>query len=280
MSMLPRRGLAALSAVVSAPFLLASGGGARAQAPQGTLDKIRANGRFLAGVRFDFPPVGTVDSGGNPVGFGPDLAKLFAEKLGTRVQHVQVTSRNRFILLQNGGIDADIGPTTPTVKREEVVDFSIPYVWDSVSLIVKRGTSGNVRDYGPPRRIATTQGSLIVDYIKAELPNAQFVLFQEYPDAVAALLSGRVDAVGANTFASTAFVNRSPELTLGPPFFHDPFAISVRENDSKWRDFVNITMQELWHRGTYQTLYERHFGAPPQFRMWSEFRLQPGIGES
>jgi polar amino acid transport system substrate-binding protein len=277
MSLLPRRALGLLSALLPAPLVLSSTARAQ-QAPQGTLDKVRSSGRFLAGVRFDFPPVGTVDSSGNPVGFGPDLAKLFADKLKVRVQYVQVTSRNRFVLLQNGGIDADIGPTTPTVQREEVVDFSIPYVWDSVSLVVRRDASKNVRDYAPPRRIATTQGSLIVDYVKAEVPNAQFTLFQEYPDAVAALLSGRVDAVAANTFASTAFVNRSPTLELGTPFFHDPFAISLRENDSKWRDFVNVTLQELWHQGTYQTLYERHFGAPPQFRMWSEFRLQPGIG--
>jgi len=279
MRLIHRRGIARLAALLPVPPALAST--ARAQpAPQGTLDKIKATGRFLAGVRFDFPPVGSVDTAGNPVGFGPDLAKLFAEKLSTRVQYVQVTSRNRFVLLQNGGIDADIGPTTPTVKREEVVDFSIPYVWDSVSLIVKKGASPNVRDYGPPRRIATTQGSLIVDYIKMEVSNAQFTLFQEYPEAVSALLNGRVDAVGANTVSATAFVARSPQLELGTPFFHDPFAISVRENDSKWRDFVNVTMQELWLKGTYQALYEKHFGAPPTWKMWSEFRLQPGIGEA
>jgi polar amino acid transport system substrate-binding protein len=279
MRLVPRRGIARLASLLPAPFALASVAQAQG-APQGTLDKIKASGRFLAGVRFDFPPVGSVDSTGAPVGFGPELAKLFADKLGVRVQYVQVTSRNRFVLLQNGGIDADIGPTTPTVKREEVVDFSIPYVWDSVSIIVKKGASPNVRDYGPPKRIATTQGSLIVDYIKMEVPNAQFTLFQEYPEAVTALLNGRVDAVGANTVGAIAFVKRSPELALGTPFFHDPFAISVRENDSKWRDFINVTMQELWLRGTYQALYEKHFDEPPSWKMWSEYRLQPGIGEA
>ena len=258
---------------------LASPAPAAAQQPQSTLDKIKASGKFLAGVRFDFPPIGSVDNAGKPIGFGPELAKLFADKLGVQVEYVQVTSKNRFPLLQNGSIDADIGPTTPTVKREEVVDFSIPYVWDGVSLLVKKGGSRNVKDYGPPKKIACTQGSFIIDLIKAELPNAEFVLFQEYPDAVVALQNNKVDAVGVNTFNGVAFTKKNPNLEVTEDFVVDPWAIGVRENDSKWRDFINLTMQELWQEGKYQALYETHFGARPKFKMWSEFRLQPGVGE-
>lgn len=250
-----------------------------AQQPQSTLDKVKSSGKFLAGVRFDFPPVGSVDNSGKPIGFGPELAKLFADKLGVQVEYVQVTSKNRFPLLQSGGIDADIGPTTPTVKREEVVDFSIPYVWDGVSLLIKKGGSRNVKDYGPPKKVAFTQGSFIIDLVKAEVPNVEMVLFQEYPDAVVALQNGKVDAVGVNTFNGIAFTKKNPSLETGEDFVVDPWAIGLRENDSKWRDFINITMQELWQQGTYQTLYEKHFGDKPKFKMWSEFRLQPGIGE-
>jgi polar amino acid transport system substrate-binding protein len=278
MPKLPRRALARASLLLSAPFVTAAA--AQAQAPQGTLDRIKAAGKFLAGVRFDFPPVGTLDQSGKPTGFGPDLAKLIAERLGVGIDYVQVTSRNRFALLQNGGIDADIGPTTPTVKREEVVDFTIPYVWDSVALLVKKGGSANVKDYAPPRRIACTQGSLIIDYVKEQVPDAQFVLFQEYPDAVTALMSGRADAVATNTFTAVAFAGKSPTLEVSTPFFHDPWSVGIRQNDSKWRSFLNVTMQELWKKGDYQALFEKHFGAPPRFKMWSEFRLQPGIGDS
>jgi polar amino acid transport system substrate-binding protein len=273
-----RRGLSRLSAMLATPFVAASAAQAQT-APQGTIDRIKARGTFLAGVRYDFPPVGSLDTAGRPTGFGPDLAKAFADKLGVRVEYVQITSRNRFALLQNNGIDADIGPTTPTVQREDVVDFSTPYVWDSCVLIVKKGTSGNVADYGPPRRIATTQGSLLVDYVKSEVPTAQFVFFQEYPDAITALLAGRVDAVATNTFSAQSYVALRPQLLeVGTPFYNDPWAIGIRENDSKWRNFLDITMQEMWHRGEYQTMFARHFGAPPVFKMWSEYRLQPGIG--
>jgi polar amino acid transport system substrate-binding protein len=246
---------------------------------QGTLEKIKSSGKFLAGVRFDYPPIGVLDAAGKPVGFGIDLATLFAEKLGVPVEFVPVTSKSRFALLQNGNIDAEFGPTTPSVKREEVADFSIPYVWDGVSLLVKKGASVNVKDYAPPKKIAVTQGSIILELIKAEVPNAEFVLFQEYPDAVTALNNGKVDAVGINTFTARSMVKKNANLQVGDDFFVDPWAITLRQNDSKWRTFVNTTMQELWKEGKFQALYEKHFNEQPRFKMWSEFRLQPGIGE-
>lgn len=250
---------------------------ASAQA-ESTFDKIKRTGVFLAGVRYDFPPVGSVDNAGKPTGFGPALAKIFAEKLGVKVEYVQVTSKTRIPLLQNGSIDADIGPTTPTVERNQVVDFTIPYVWDGASFLVHKGASVNIKDYAPPKKIATTQGSLFVNYVKELVPNADFVLFQEYPDALVALVNHKVDAVATNHFSAVAFTKKYPELVVGNDYFKDPWAIGIRQDDTKWRNFLNFTMQEMWKSGEYQKLYAQYFDEAPAFHMWSEFRLQPGIG--
>src|SRR6185295_9855422 len=123
-------------------------GAARAQAqtaaqPCGdTLAKVKAAGTLLAGVRNDFPPIGSIDTGGKPVGFGPDLAEAFAKKLGVKAEYV------------------------PTTSREKTVDFSMPYVWDAVAIITKDGASRKVADYAPPKKVATTQGSYIIDLFK------------------------------------------------------------------------------------------------------------------
>lgn len=245
---------------------------------ESTLDKINRTGVFLAGVRYDFPPVGTVDDAGKPTGFGPALAKIFADKLGAKVQYVQVTSKSRIPLLQNGSIDADIGPTTPTVDRNKVVDFTIPYVWDGDSLIVYKGASLNIKDYAPPKKIATTQGSLFGTLVKELVPNAELVLFQEFPDTLVALINHKVDAVATNHFNAVTFVKKYPQLVVGNDYFQDPWAIGIRQDDTKWRNFLNFTMQEMWKSGEYQKLYAQYFGELPAFHMWSEFRLQPGIG--
>lgn len=245
---------------------------------ESTLDKIKRTGVFLAGVRYDFPPVGTVDGSGNPVGFGPDLAKAIAGKLGVKVQFVQSNSANRAPLLLNNQIDAEIGITTPFQSREQTADFTIPYAWDSTTILVHKGDDLDPTHYGPPKKVATTQGSGNVPVFKRIVPNADFVLFQEYPDAFTALLNHKVDAVVLNRAATAVVLKSNPELAVGKDIDRDVWAIMIRQDDSKWRNFLNWTLQELWASGDYQRIYVKWFNEQPWFPMWSQYGLQPGIG--
>ena len=242
-----------------------------------TLAKVKAAGTLLAGVRNDFPPIGSIDTGGKPVGFGPDLADAFAKKLGVKVEFVPTTSRTRIQLLQNGSIDCEFGITTPTVEREKTVDFSIPYVWDAVSIIIKEGASKTVKDYAPPKKVATTQGSYIIELLKDNIANPEIVLFQEYPEAVQALKNGKVDGVGVNRASAVAYVRKGSGLAMSENMVRDPWSIMVRPNDSNWRNWLNHTLQALWKEGTYKALWEKHMGEAPDFYMFSPYMLQPGI---
>ena len=242
-----------------------------------TLAKVKAAGKLLAGVRNDFPPMGSIDTSGKAVGFGPDIAEVFAKKLGVALEFVPTTSRTRIPLIQNGSIDCEFGITTPTVEREKTVDFSIPYVWDAVGMIIKEGSSGKVADYGPPKKVATTQGSYIIDLFKQYIVNPDIVLFQEYPDAVQALRNGKVDAVGVNVASSVAYVRPGSALMMSENMVRDPWGIMVRPNDSNWRNWLNYTLQVIWKEGTYKAIWQKHMGAEPDFYMYSPYMLQPGV---
>ena len=242
-----------------------------------TLAKVKAAGKLLAGVRNDFPPMGSIDTSGKAVGFGPDIAEVFAKKLGVALEFVPTTSRTRIPLIQNGSIDCEFGITTPTVEREKTVDFSIPYVWDAVGMIIKEGSSGKVADYGPPKKVATTQGSYIIDLFKQYIVNPDIVLFQEYPDAVQALRNGKVDAVGVNVASSVAYVRPGSGLMMSENMVRDPWGIMVRPNDSNWRNWLNYTLQVIWKEGTYKAIWQKHMGAEPDFYMYSPYMLQPGV---
>ena len=242
-----------------------------------TLAKVKAAGKLLAGVRNDFPPMGSIDTSGKAVGFGPDIAEVFAKKLGVALEFAPTTSRTRIPLIQNGSIDCEFGITTPTVEREKTVDFSIPYVWDAVGMIIKEGSSGKVADYGPPKKVATTQGSYIIDLFKQYIVNPDIVLFQEYPDAVQALRNGKVDAVGVNVASSVAYVRPGSGLMMSENMVRDPWGIMVRPNDSNWRNWLNYTLQVIWKEGTYKAIWQKHMGAEPDFYMFSPYMLQPGV---
>lgn len=269
--------LPALAAAVMAA--MASGSPANAQACEckSTYDRIVESGVFKAGIRYDYPPVGYLDTNGKAAGFGPDLATEFAKRLNVKVDLIENTSRTRIPLLLNGTIDAEIGPTSPTVEREKVVDFTIPYMWDSGAVLVRKGDSIEPADYGAPKKVGVTQGSFFVDLYKAVRPDANFTTFQEYTDAATALVQRRVDAVLINRSNALSFAKSLPNIEVGKSFVQLPLGITLRQNDSKWRNWMNWTLQRMWKDGTYQALYRKNFGEDPPFYMWSPSQLQPGL---
>jgi len=82
-----------------------------------------------------------------------------------------------------------------------------------------------------------------------------------------------------NRINAVSILEKYKELDVSESFYRDPLAIVVRQNDSLWRNYLNKTIQQLWSDGSYQTLYKKWFGMEPDFMMWSQFRLQPGIGQ-
>ncbi len=242
-----------------------------------TLTLVRERGKILAGVRFDYPPFGSIDAQGKNVGYGVDVAKAMAEKLGVGVDFIQTTSQNRIPLLQTGKIDAEFGVTSMTAARDEVVDWSIPYMFDPIAILAYKGPPTKAEDWGPPKVVAATQGSINTEIFKKIVPNANVRLYQEFTDCVVALLQKKVDGVLITGSSAIDHIKRHPELMVTAEFFYDHIGIMVRENDSKWRDFINFTLQEMWADNKLQKLIEKHFGAPPKWQLWSSYGLQPGI---
>jgi polar amino acid transport system substrate-binding protein len=260
--------------------LLGSGSAASQTAPvKSTLDVIKERGVLLAGVRFDYPPNGFVNSKGEVVGYGPDLAREFAKHLGVDVKFVQATSQTRIPLLLNGQIDAEFGITTPSKVRDEVVDFSLVYNIEQTVVLVRKGESRDPKDYmGSGRPIGVLQGSIFGDLWKQQDPTAELKLYQEYPQLSVAVLQKKVDASLMNYATAVEFAkNHGGDLVIGEPFFQDVHSIMVRENDSNWLDWVNWGLQRLWKNGRLQEIYEHYYKFPPTMDIWQNKMLQPGI---
>jgi polar amino acid transport system substrate-binding protein len=245
---------------------------------ENTLEKVKRTGEMLAGVRSDNPPMAFRDEKGNWTGFAVDISQAVAAKLGVKATYVPTTAQTRTPLLTSGRIDAEFGSTTPTKQREEVVDFTIIYNWDTVVPLVRKGESKNPSDYKPPKKVSSSQGNYSIPLFQKLVPNAEVIWFPEFPEAVVALLQKKVDAVMMNKFAATSWSKKyAGQLDVGESFFEDPQAIMVREDDSKWRKTLNWTLQELWAEGTFAQIYEKYFGYKPEYPLWSHKGLQPGI---
>ena len=153
---------------------------AAAQAPHGTLAKIKERGKLLAGVKLDTPPFGFLNDKNEPAGFDIDLVRKIGERIGVPVELVKVTSPTRIPLLVSGNVDLVAASMTHTRERDKAIDFSITYYTGGQSLLVPKASPiGSVKDLGG-KQVAVQQGTTLEKNIAAAAPTAKVVAFRDY----------------------------------------------------------------------------------------------------
>jgi len=90
-------------------------------------------------------------------------------------------------------------------------------------------------------------------------------VFQDHPSGFLALEQGKIDAYTTDGIILAGLRAKSPNAAnyevVGDFYTNEPYSFILRENDSKWRDFVNHALMEMLEDGTYFTIYDKWFGA-------------------
>lgn len=253
-----------IAALMGLVFAGVSLGAAQAES---TLDKVQSTGTITLGVKTDYPPFAYLDAEQKYAGFDVDLWNEFAKGLGVKIEYVPITSQSRIPLLTNGAIDAVSGGTTHTIEREKAVDYSITYFRTGQRFIVKKGSGiSGVGDLEKPRRTGVVQGANSgPNFLKAQ-PQGELVEFQEYPQAILALKQGKIDAFTTDEVILDQFVGDDLEV-VGDYLTTELYGMLMRQDDSKWRDWINIEIQKAWSSGTYAEYFEKHFKKKPNYEI-------------
>ncbi|MBI3241197.1 MAG: transporter substrate-binding domain-containing protein [Chloroflexi bacterium] len=256
--------------VVSAMFLVTACQSAAvapaSTATQSTLDKVRAAGVVRAGVRFDNPPLSYIDPNGNWVGFDVDLANELARRLNVKIEQVKVDETTRISFLQEGKIDMAVASMNHTRKREDAVDFSLTYFWDSQTFMVRQDSGIDSLEDLFGKKVALNAGSSAIDAWKKYVaehggPATEIVEFTDKVAAVQALRDGAVDGYAEDGITLLALAAGDANLVLLPGGINPvQFGIGLPVNDSAWRDAVNYALQEMWKDGTYAAIYDKWLG--------------------
>ena len=247
--------------------LLAAGCGSDGPSVDSTLESVRDSGVVHIGVRNDNPPMSFIAESGDWVGFDVDLARAMAAEIGAELDLVVVDGTTRISFLQDGRVDMSIASMNHTLSRDEAIDFSITYFWDNQSFLVRTSTYQSIDDL-VGQTVAANAGSSVVDSWSSYAaergePDAVIVEFDDKLAAMQSLRDGAVEGYSEDNITLLSLAAGDPGLELLPGG-HNPvqFGIGVVENDSNWRDEVNLALQELWRNGSFEAMYERWFEGP------------------
>ncbi|MDG4596829.1 MAG: amino acid ABC transporter substrate-binding protein [Candidatus Contendobacter sp.] len=240
------------------------------------LERIGNTGVFNAGTRADALPFAYRDKKERLVGFSVDLLgeihKRLEQRFGRRIEMklLPTTASNRIEMVASQIIDIECGITTPTWKRQEQADFSIPFFGNGTRIVTLRTTAERLQDLRG-KRIAVAAGTTTAGILAQNVPEAVLVEVPDMDTGFAMFERGEVDGLSNIGIVLRAMIEKSPlksKVILLPrteEFSYESMACILPKDDSDWRAFVNRVLADLLdgvdqYRGSYIEIYDRWFG--------------------
>jgi ABC-type amino acid transport substrate-binding protein len=198
----------------------------------------------------------TRPTGGLEYGIARDLAHQFGLRLSVRTEPF-----SRIVAGHLDGADLALSLITPTSTREQVLDFSSPYINAAPALLVRAGISVPDLQTAQGLRWAvesnTTLQSTITDVIDPYQPP---LLFDSRQGVLAALRSGRADATLFDLPAAEAIANSDPKLEVAAQLANtEPIAAALPDGSSNVQA-VSSALRAMLADGTIDTLAQRWLG--------------------
>ncbi len=163
--------------------------------------EIKARGKIIVGIQGDNPPWGFVNTSGQQEGFDADIARLFAKELGVEVEFMPLAVANRIPALTSGRVDILFATMAMLPDRAKAVQFSKPYVANIIGLVAAKTTEIKTNEDMAKVTIGVPSSSVQDTQVTKNAPAGTTIRrFADDAANIQALLSGQVQAVGANMF--------------------------------------------------------------------------------
>jgi ABC-type amino acid transport substrate-binding protein len=268
----PGRGKFSATAVLAAALFTA--GGLAGAASAGVLDRISQDKTIRIAYREDAPPFSYKNKIGEPVGFMVDLcrdvAKRLAEQLNLaslNVTYVPVTAADRFEAIQQQKADLLCEPTSATLSRRELVDFSIPTFVDGAGLMIRADGPHDLKALAGQKigvLGGTTTEQALRNSLKLAEITADVIPAKTHADGLAMLDDGKVSAYFGDRSILVSLIrdSKAPDkLMLAENYFSvEPYALALPRGDEAFRLAVDQALSHIYRSGEIVAIFKRAFG--------------------
>lgn len=257
-----------------------------------TLDRIKETGQLRLGFRTDAPPLSYVDTDGNPAGYSPilcgELAQAITNALGMEnlsVQFVPVGADNRFDMVANGEIDLLCGAATITLRRMEIVDFSVPTYVDGTAVMQPIDASGDLKQLAGKTvgvRQATTTEEALNNTMKASGLDIKVNAYADHRDGLQAMVAGDIAAYFADQSILMFLHGANPDYArfrVSPEILTvEKQGLAMQRGDSDFRLLIDGLLSELFAAGRVQEIFRIALpGAEPGMALRAMYITSPTI---
>lgn len=243
-----------------------------ASAASPTMERIQKAGVIKLGYRADARPYSFRDEKGRAAGFIVNLCQEVAAEItasfksAIRTEYVLVPSTARFEAVRDGQIDILCDPSSVTLERRELVDFSIPTFLDGAATLSR--TSRPVQRFEDLKgwRVGVLSGTTTEQSIRGALSDlgiiAEMVTVKDHNAGFQLLTSDKIHAYFADrAILASMIYGGMPGFQLSRQYFsYETYALAVPRDDSAFRLLVDRTLARLYRTGRIEAIMAKAFG--------------------
>jgi len=214
------------------------------------LEIIKKRGFLQVAVSGDDPPFGYVDDKGINRGFEINFAKRLAYELlgdSSKIEFIIVDPVSRFEVLKNGKADVVLANFTHTPERAEILDFALPYMKVSISVVSPK--TAPIRDVSElaGKKLIVSKGSTSEEYFLKNHPDVEVVALEQVGEIFQALKDSRGAAVAEDNTVVFARAQEDFSLEVGISSIGpiEGIAPAVKKGNTALLNFINKTIEKL-----------------------------------
>ncbi|PWE32034.1 amino acid ABC transporter [Maritimibacter sp. 55A14] len=210
------------------------------------------------GTEGAYPPYNFINDDGEVDGFERELGDALCERAQLTCEWVTNDWDSIIPNLVSGNYDTIIAGMSITDERDEVIDFTQPYLPpDPSAFMALPGTDIDVAEGVIAAQAGTIQASYIADI------GATLVEFATPDETIAAVRNGEADAVMADKAylepivaeSGGEFVFLGDDVAMG-----DGIGMGIRESDAELRDTFDTMISEMKEENLINPMIVKWFG--------------------
>lgn len=233
------------------------------------VEEIKKNCVLRVGM-WSFHPWAMQDKSGKWIGYEIDVATRLAGELGIKLELVPTPYAQLIPDLKAGKFDVIISGIGITPERNLEINFSIPYKWVGVGMLVGKqheGKISSIADLNKPEIMLVRRGAAVAANVrKRYFPKAQDQQLEDDAACLKAVLDGEAHAIVSNDPKPRFTLMQRPDAFYLPPDLHplehycvgigmrkgDPDALNLFNNwvDQRKNDGWLEERSDYWNEST------------------------------
>jgi polar amino acid transport system substrate-binding protein len=216
---------------------------------------------YVVGIDAEYPPFSYMDSNGEVTGFDVESMKWIANRNGFEVRFQPTTWDEIIPALETGKIDLIYSGMSITPEREEMVNFSIPYLKVNQSVVIRQTNNYTLDDFSSGKLVIGAQSGttgafwVIKNLIDpGKMPVDNLTLYDNFPLVVTGLATGQIDTAIYDRPAMRDAIADKPLVIIGEINTSEEYSIALRKTDPELLATINEGLTALMQDKYWETL--------------------------